>query len=83
MLKWNYRITKEKDESEEDGFAYSIRTVYYNKEGVADSWSEDPSHLASESRQTLKDVLNLMMKAFEKPVLLIEGDTITEIQDGE
>lgn len=61
-MTWNYRRMLI------DG-VYSIREVYYSKEGKPEMYSSFPSDPFGETRDELKKDYDLMASAFDKPIL--------------
>jgi len=76
MSHWNHRVVKEKDGTGE--YYYSIREVYY-KDGAIDGWSMD-SRLIGNDYDDLKKGYELIRSAFEKPVLVVKGDELVEVE---
>lgn len=65
-MSWNYRIIKKEYGNEVE---YAIYEVYYNKRGVIDGWSENPTCVAGNSLNDLAKDFQLYAEAFSKPVL--------------
>lgn len=66
MSHWNYRIIKRRV-LEED--SYHIHEVYYDDEGVPDACTMDASSPFGETLEELKNDLNYMMNALNKPII--------------
>lgn len=65
-MTWNYRIIKE---TINNTIHYSIHEVYYDENGAPSFFSENPITPYGEYLDDLKKDLQLMLKAFDKPVL--------------
>ena len=62
---WNYRIVND------NGF-YTIREIYYNKNNRIEAISINPMHPSGTNPISIKEDINLMLKAFDKPILTIQ-----------
>lgn len=85
---WNNRVVrKEVRHGGKSWSLYSIHEVYYADDGTIELWTQNPVNLGDyESVDDLKGTLELVQKAFDKPVLEYvvdeEGDEILrEIDD--
>ena len=78
-MSWNYRIIKKTTNDEED--YYKIHEVYYDENDNIMFWSEDSVDPHGLNLDELKYDLDLMYKAFDKPVLYIENDKLKEVDD--
>lgn len=76
-MNWNYRVVKEKEKTI-DAYFFSIREVYY-KEGKPDMWSVEPIWPIGTSLDGLSTDVDLMMHAFNHPVLEMINDKLVEI----
>lgn len=64
-MHWNHRVMR----STRDGETwYGIHEVYY-EQGDVTLWTLDPVEVASESLDGLRDTLNHMLAALDKPTL--------------
>lgn len=63
---WNYRVV-----SSEDG--YSIHEVYYKADGSIEAYTLNPVNSYGETAEELKADLEMMLAAFNKPVLTKAG----------
>lgn len=69
-MTWNYRVCKETKEAGSGPVdIYSIREVYYNKEGKIYAYSENPIAPYGESPEELEADLELMLRARTRPIL--------------
>jgi hypothetical protein len=75
-MSWNYRVVKHKDKSDEEW--YGIHEVYYDKKDKPDMISEDPIDARGMTLDELKSDLEMMLRAFDKPVVVYE-DFLKEI----
>ncbi len=76
---WEYRVIKDSHESEDDFYIYySIREVYYNKKNEINGWSSNSIEPMGETLEELKSDLDHMVKALNKPVLMIQEDKLVE-----
>lgn len=68
---WNYRVIKKFIAGEP---YYSVRECYYNnrEDKIPHSWSAESSNVCCNSVEELKEDLNMMLLAFNKPVLVEE-----------
>lgn len=57
-MTWNYRVVHTGDE-------YGIHEVYYDPTG----WTVEPVPVVADSVEDLRDVLNRMLAALDKPVI--------------
>jgi len=65
-MSWNYRIV---EACEFDYSIFTVREVYYNDDGSIKSISETGITPYGETKGELREDINLMLKAFDKPVL--------------
>jgi len=63
-MSWNYRVM-----TCDNGLTYEIYEVYYHYNGSLKMYTENSIKPFGESLEDLKDELNMMIKAFENPVL--------------
>ena len=77
-MSWNYRIIKKYYTIHEE--YYTIHEVYYDENDNIMFWSEDSIDPHGLSIDELKYDLDLMYKAFDKPVLYIENDKLKEVE---
>lgn len=75
---WNYRICRKANRLK-DGTLYSyepyftgLYEVYYNFKGEICGVTEEPVRLISEDFRSLHSLMNLVLKAFEKPEIDLE-----------
>ena len=66
-MTWNYRVIKSIDQTGEVNFG--IHEVYYDENNIPHSCTAEPIVLTAESIEDLKADLELINKAFSKPVL--------------
>lgn len=66
MSHWNYRVLKHTHLNNE---WVGIHEVYYDDNGEPNACSTDPTSPYGETEQELQNDLDLMKKAFEKPVM--------------
>ena len=72
MGHWNYRVIKTQPKGRPLYEATcSIHEVYYDDDGKIYGWTADPTDVYGESLHELKEGLEWMLEALEKPVLLI------------
>ena len=74
-MSWNYRLCKSTYKG--DGYeevSYVIHEVYYNKDGSIWAVTENGASVYGESVGEAKEVMDKMLRAFEKDV--IDLDTI-------
>ena len=75
---WNYRVILDKDENGHP--FYSIRGVHYSKYGEKiDGWDAEPTTLVFDQGDSITEWLRSLETATEKPVLMVQGDTLTEL----
>ena len=79
-MSWNYRIIKKKKPTEYKEDYYRIHEVYYDENDNIMFWSEDSIDPHGLNLDELKYDLDLMYKAFDKPVLYIENDKLKEVE---
>lgn len=66
-MTWNYRLVKK------DGLI-GIHSVYYNQKKEIQSLSVDPEYLSAETVDELKENVEKIMRAFERPVIDFKKD---------
>ena len=65
---WNYRVFRRVDEYGDE--EYSLRETYYNEETEeVILWTEQAQPAYGESLEGLREVLNYMLLALDKPVI--------------
>lgn len=67
-MNWNYRVAKKQFDGED---CYGIIEVYY-EEGEVMGWTDFVDLLGWDNPEDLKGTLELMLKAFDKPIF--EGE---------
>lgn len=88
-MSWNYRVVKHT--CPVDGFVYfDIREVYYGKNrlvlsslgnrGKGLSWTVDSKPPVGDTPDDLKADLNMMLRAFDLPVLEEKDGTLVEVK---
>lgn len=81
-MSWNYRIFYDVDKATGRS-TYSVRTAWYDKKGdsvpTGCGADVDKAYLCSEDLEDLKLDWALMGKAFQKPILFVDGDSIKEL----
>lgn len=72
-MMWNYRIVKENKRINDKNYeVFSIRSIYYNEDGIASSWSEQPQDLGNyDSPDNIHFDLKLIQQSFLQPILEI------------
>lgn len=82
MKTFNYRIIHT-DDSEELGHEpfVSINEVYYDDNGQVSAWSEEPQYLISENTSELRKDIDLILQAFDRPILTQVGDKLIEYKE--
>ena len=79
MPTWNHRIVKKRDPNYKEGaiwpveFYYEVHEVHYNNNGDLCAITEDPIAPYGESIDDLKETLEWMLNACDKPIL-IDGE---------
>jgi len=83
-MTWNHRVFKEKTDNLLESELYTIREVYYDKDGNIDGYT-DPISVASYSIEGLQVMLQWMLDALDKPILSEDelNDDKTEQRDYE
>lgn len=69
-MSWNHRVLAHEHKGE---IYFQMHEVYYDKEGVLNSYTANPVTVGGESIESIKWTLDEMAKAREKPILLIDG----------
>jgi len=67
---WNYRVLAHKDGDE---MYFMMHEVYYNKDGIPNSYTANGVGLGSNSIEGLEWGLDKMKEALSKPILSIEN----------
>jgi hypothetical protein len=66
-MTWNHRVMKH---VKEDGAEYfAIHEVYYNSAGLPWGWSAEPEPVMEETMEEMRETLQHMTEALDKPVL--------------
>lgn len=65
-MSWNYRVLALEHDKE---IYFQIREVYYDKEGIPNSYSTSPSYIESENISGMEWTLNAYKEALSKPIL--------------
>lgn len=65
-MSWNYRVVKHEDEHE---VWYGLHEVYYDEEHNPDGFSEKPIDPRGTTVEELRGDIDLMLQAFNRPVL--------------
>lgn len=87
-MTWNYRVIQQTYYSlsidNKKNIYYDIREVYYDSKGNIEGWDKECLEPFGETIKELKDKLNLMLEAFNKPILeetidLFTGESILRI----
>ena len=77
MSHWNHRVVRTTNASPidqiEGEYYFAIHEVYYNDAGEICGMTEDPIEPFGESLEDLKNSLERMMKACDRPIL-IDGE---------
>jgi hypothetical protein len=60
-MTWNYRVVNNKGN-------FGIYEVYYDENGNANAWSQDPMEPYGESLEELRADLKRMLMALERPL---------------
>ena len=71
---WNHRVMRREHENSEP--TYGIHEVYY-KQGKADMWTDDPVEVTGDDIQELKQTLERMILALEKPILNFKDGSLS------
>lgn len=66
-MSWNYRIM-----TLDGGKTFEIHEVYYSRDGIPNSYTENAISPVGDSITELMDDLTYMMEAFKKPILTPE-----------
>lgn len=83
MGTYNYRVIKStyvRTSDSED--CYQIHDVYYDETGLERGWAQEPASPYGETIIELKETLGRMLRALEKPVLVVSGNTLIEEATG-
>lgn len=70
-MSWNYRIVVENKGTEEE--FWSIREVYYNKQGLIYAMTQESQAPIGEDEQELTDDFLHMQHAFYKDVIVLDN----------
>lgn len=63
-MSWNYRIV-----TRDGGASYGIHEVYYHLDGTIRVWTEEPNAPFGEDPRELREELEMMLRATERPYL--------------
>ena len=76
-MNWDYRIIRhEADKTKGTEVWLAIHEVHYENGNY--SWTENPIDISGCSPDGIRWILTEAQKAFNKPVLVIDGDTLRE-----
>lgn len=71
MSYWNYRVTRDTSQLPQ----YGIREVYYReKDDAIAAWTSSPFDLVGETPEDIKDDIELVLLAFNLPVIDITDE---------
>ncbi len=73
-MSWDYRIIRAEAGGES---LFSIHEVYYSDKSRP-MWTASPAPVIALSAEEIKEVLAMMQKAFERPILQVVGDALVE-----
>ena len=71
MLHWDHRVVKETLDNGE--VWYSVREVYYNKDGSIFGYTDEPVGVVGESVDEIREELEMTLKCLDNPVL-VDGE---------
>lgn len=71
MTTWNYRVTHYEVDGES---VYGIREVYYGEHGTVQGWSQSSMAPHGDTLDELREDVDHMRDAFDKPVLRLSPD---------
>ncbi len=74
MSYWNYRVVKTHYPETDETF-FSLHEAHYNDNGDLYAYTEFGIDPHGESIEELRDILNRMMSAIDKPVL-VDGEVV-------
>ena len=74
-MTWNHKVIRKQDGRGE--YYYEIHEVYYEKDGL--SWISAPRTPLGDTLDDLKEILERMLKACDKPVMVEDGCTLKEV----
>ena len=80
MSTFNYRIIRAEGYGGYYDPYYAIHEVHYHEDGQIRGWSEDPDYLAADSLSELRGDIDLILQAFDRPILIKDGDTLVEFK---
>jgi YD repeat-containing protein len=72
-MSFNHRIVKSEDGS------FHVHEVYYDENGNIESWTENPVTPSGFDTTELHHDFELHLKAFKKPILVIDGGTLKNL----
>ena len=75
MSYWNYRIFRHTKDGEE---WFAIHECYYDENNKVTGWTTRQIDPYGDSVEELKDVLEMMYEALDKPVLEYDDESPTE-----
>lgn len=79
-MSWNYRIVVENKGKEEE--FWSIREVYYNKQGLIYAMTEESMEPTGETEEELTEDFLHMQHAFYKDVIVLDNFKFASMDDG-
>lgn len=75
-MSWNYRVIRHPaSDIEGDEPTFAIHEVYYDDQGNPNGWT-DATDVSAESVADVVEVLAMMLRATERPVLCVEGSKL-------
>ena len=66
-MTWNHRVVKEILENGDEWF--TVREVFYNKDGSIYAYTEEAVDVSGESIDEIKEYLEWCLKSLEQPIL--------------
>ena len=71
-MTWNHRIMRHTDSPDGEPY-YALHEVFYDEEGGKPGWTKDPVNILGESPDEIRETLERMLRALDKPVMDYES----------
>jgi hypothetical protein len=79
-MSWNYRIVRRQGEPPYEDYTYfGVVEVYYDENGEPMSWTKDDMAPVADNASEMREVLQMMLSACDKPALEVSESGLTEL----
>ena len=79
-MSWNYRVVRDVHQvGNEEHESYTIREVYYDKDGEIEGWTQDACYPAGDTWQECGNDHAIMGRAIGQPIVDISSGKAVEV----